>query len=147
MEANKITIPQFLKNWDNKEKGPVELQVFNLVKGVGNFGVSIWDIIKTIGLLLASIYCWIAKVRITTKIKPWIAFTIELVIFFILASIPILNSYVEKIQMRDSYSLHSYEKEKEYEQNLIKAEIDGYNRGLHDAKDSLIKEGWVKMKD
>lgn len=147
MEVKKIIIPQFLKKWSNKEKGPIETEIFNLFSEIINLFISIWKIIKTIGLFLFSIYCWIAVIRATPKLKPWVAFSIELAIFFILAMIPITDSYIEKVKMRDRYSLESYNTEKEYEQKIISAEMEGYNRGMKDAKDSLIKEGWVKIED
>lgn len=147
MEAKKITTLQPLKKWSNKEKGPIESEVFNLTNEVGNLFMTIWKILKTIGLLLFSIYCWIAIIRATPKLKPWITFTIELVIFFILAMIPITDIYIDKVKMRDKHSMESYKTEKKYEQEVIRAEIEGYNRGMRDAQDSLIKEGWVKIED
>ena len=140
MEANMITTQQLLKSWAKREKGPVESQMFNLTRGLKNLGVSIWNVIKTFGLLLASVYCWIAKIRMTPKLKPWVTLTIELAVFFVAAMIPIFNLYVENVQLKDRHSYESYQIEKQHEQEIISAEATGYQRGLDEAKRQMKEE-------
>lgn len=126
-----------LENWKNKDKGPIESELFNLTNGIIKFILSIWNIIKTFGLLLFKIYCWIAVIRMTPKLKPWVSFTIELVIFILIAMIPIFNLYVSKVQMRDRYSVESYQQEKKFEQELMKVEAESYRLGVKAVRDSL----------
>lgn len=147
MEAQETIIPRSLKRWVEKEKGPVESEVFNLTTGIGRVFSSTWYVVRALGALAFSLYCWVAVARTTPKLKPWVAFTIELAVFFILAMIPITNLYVDKVKMKDKYSYDSYTKEAKYEQNLLKVEAESYTRGMEDAKGSLIREGWVKIKD
>ena len=135
-----MNIPQLLKNWKNKNKGPIETQIFNLVWGIRGFFIVVWKIIKSIALLLAGIYCWIAEIRATPKLKPWITFSIELVVFFALAMIPVFHLYVENVRLRDKHSVQSFKAEEKYKQELIKAEMEFYSQGVKDVRDSIAKE-------
>lgn len=101
-----------------------------IIKACIVFGKSFWSVLKKIGLFLNECYSWVAYVRMKA---PRTSLTIELLLFIIVSFLYMMSCYVDKVQCRDRSAKKLYDMEVQYNDSILKAEIEGYNRGIREA--------------
>jgi hypothetical protein len=100
-------------------------------KAVKALGIAFWTLLKSIGLFLNECYSWLAYIRMKA---PRTSLGIELIIFISILVYHSMSCYVDKTVNRDKCSKKLYDMEVQYNDSIIKAEIEGYNRGYVEGK-------------
>lgn len=127
-----------LKKYENR--GPISKAGVNIILTFINVVKGFKDFILAIVTFLWKCYNGLAEWRKNTKLPGNLVLTGELIIFFVLAGIPITYYYGKMVEYRDRLDVEIYEIQKKNEQDSIQRESAAFSRGWKSALDSIKKK-------